>query len=552
MKVDLTAEQRRYQVSSFRICAQTFVFEKDLPKGQKLLMCSKCKETFYRDRDSQLKHWPKHKKLCCAIEKDDTRVRDGTGFDNVIDCCGVIHALLKNPMKQIRGRLLLYAFQQLMAYGNSKAMMAPHFDDSDPEYEEFTVTTFQQVFDYITVRLQGAIDISASGKEVAELLWSIPGFVCFFLSEEIFLSPTMKQWKLEGNLPPPKDKYYRDGTLQPLSRKKSSYQLHAGSTSLIFILMEKTVLAMGTSVTQIYADGGLRNLNLQSTAFGAAMERRLLESWLCPYARASFPLESMGNAKGKRSEKFSGALAGHFRSTNDASGTHYDETKEAISSRLWKKPDEIMSGVTIKQALCNIIDDEHLIQQCNLGHLLLFLHALDADYDASNPTEAPWKHFTFQDRIDVLDFYHRQDNVIKYCVLFDGSTICFQEYWCSVVLGLSSKTVFKVYETLVDPSGPGASSPKTIQYIKEKRDSLLAQPRRLVQIYLNVVEPKYLRRQELAKEQALPFPNELLDHIASYLAKASVDCADISCILQMGQRKRTVTHTIQRERPLSL
>ena len=94
-----------------RVCAYTHVYEKDLPPGQKLLNCSKCHETCYIDKASQIAHWKQgHKHVCCDISKDAKGVgaetdaqREGTNiedFDSAMETAGF---LLSNPQR-IKGR----------------------------------------------------------------------------------------------------------------------------------------------------------------------------------------------------------------------------------------------------------------------------------------------------------------------------------------------------------------------------------------------------------------------------------------------------------------
>jgi hypothetical protein len=180
----LTAEQRRYKISSNRVCAQSFVFEKDLPGGKKLLACSKCKETFYKDRESQLNHWPEHKHVCCALAKDDPLVRQGRGFDDCIQCMNLINNILVDPLAQIHGRLLLYCFQQLFAFIISNDIESedryPTADGREARFEDFATSIEAR----IRLQLRGR-----TGKSVIQRIMAIPGFTNFFLSEDIFLSP---------------------------------------------------------------------------------------------------------------------------------------------------------------------------------------------------------------------------------------------------------------------------------------------------------------------------------------------------------------------------
>ena len=62
-----------------RVCSYSFIDEKQLPAGKKLLRCSRCHETFYVSREAQKLHWPYHKISCVKIEDDEPQVRQDFG-----------------------------------------------------------------------------------------------------------------------------------------------------------------------------------------------------------------------------------------------------------------------------------------------------------------------------------------------------------------------------------------------------------------------------------------------------------------------------------------
>ena len=281
---------------------------------------------------------------------------------------------------------------------------------------------------------------------------------------------------------------------------------------------------------------GIRLVNLKSTAFGAAVERLVMSVWLCPYHRTSLPMQSIENL-GMSTSRYTMieiAIRGELRVLPNAAEKFYDGTRmaEAFSARKWKKEREIWSGITVKQLFRIILDDEQFVRKADIGTFLAVLHALDTEYNKSTSSKkAPWNFFTFQDRIDLLDFSHSQNFVDKYVILSSSERVSALEYWRSAVIGFSAKTVFQVYEALNDPTRNGQARPETIRYIQEKREEFLGVCRPLVHAYLNVIEPIYLRRQARSKEPALPFPDELVDHVAAFLSKSRFSKYDIPDLL---------------------
>ena len=166
----------------------------------------------------------------------------------------MIKSLLFPPFEKIRGRMLLYAFQQLLAFANSGCMLPPGASCSPEEYDTYSTKLFRDVIDSIgdsltpefrvatlsqiafqSFDLDCLSDMFEPGqrKKTAERILSIPGLVNFFLSENRFISPTMKQWKEQGIPPPPKEQFDMAGSLIPSSMHDSSYKIPIASFTLV-------------------------------------------------------------------------------------------------------------------------------------------------------------------------------------------------------------------------------------------------------------------------------------------------------------------------------
>ena len=520
-----TDEERRYQISSARFCSQTFVEEKDLPQGQKLLTCGRCRETCYVSREAQLENWPHHKHSCRRLSEDHPVVRDSQGFESSIHCLNEIQNCLQNPLGKIRGRLLLYGLQQLLTSTNCGSLTMTRGGDEIPidasEYQQFVESIFQKV-----IALLGSAFDSDFGpaKEIAHRLWSIPGFTNFFLSEDRFLSAAMKRWKLEGIPPPPMNKQ---------EENDGSIQLPSTSTNFVSKLLGQSDLALAGRAEDS------KNLIVSTTAFGAAVERRFLECWQCPYSRASVPLEAF---EGESTDRlFLGAFCGMFRlgirqnlpnpNMEGIPSRELENAKAALTSREFKKENEVMCGITMKDAFRVILEDGHVLDRT----VFMALFALGDTFREGKRDEAPWKFFTFQVRIDLLELFQEYLSSEKITGP-NGPIVSVLAYWCTAVLGFSASTVFGVYDTLTGPSCRGKVRPQTTKLVQKKRQELLEEPRKKVQVYLDVIEPAYLRRQLRLKIPAMPFPDELADHIAAYLANEQVDGPHLTIIERLLNR----------------
>jgi hypothetical protein len=430
--------------------------------------------------------------------------------------------LLDNPFERLQGRMLLYVLQQFLEFIQAYYLAGQ---------EEDLTLDVHALIEYMNTMWEHPL-----GKNASEIFWAIPGFTCFFLSEDRFLSPSMKQLKLDESPPPPKEVYFKDGTLDTATKQNAAHKLPSHSSMFVFNFLQRSAFSfVGATLERL--EGGVATRGVvQITGFGAAVERRILESWLCPYSRVSFqagPMSQYSDDNASRTSIFETTLTGMFRRPMDGSGGFIDPALAAFSSRKWKKPHEVMCGISVKEAFRIFLEDEHFLPNVHSSGFIGVIHSLDSLYTESKPDEAPWSSFSFADRIELLEFYHEEERFVaaygetrtnggKYV------TISLLEYWRAAVVGFSAKCIMGVHDKLVDLSRSGRQvDVKTTEYIKEKHKTLLDTARPTAYEYLNAVEPVYVRRQKLAKEPAQPFPSELVDHIASFLVHPDLEWPEL-------------------------
>ena len=122
-----------------RICSATFVHEKDLPAGKKLLTCGRCRETCYVSREAQLEHWPWHKVSCCPIEKDPSLALVQAQGNNVSLLSDLFGWILERPEERAKGRALLKIFQRLQYL-----MLETNVEDNMTDKSPQMVAAFHQ------------------------------------------------------------------------------------------------------------------------------------------------------------------------------------------------------------------------------------------------------------------------------------------------------------------------------------------------------------------------------------------------------------------------
>jgi hypothetical protein len=159
-----------------KVCAYTLKNERDLPPGKKLLMCSKCKETFYENRDAQLSHWPDHKRSCCAIEKDPTL--PSQEYSDPHECMRDVSSILHAAETRIIGRGLLHALKCFLAFMKNMVFEVDDPNDEESYWKGLIDDCFQATFEAAKLRTNGA---------VIDWIWGIPGFVNFFLDERNYI-----------------------------------------------------------------------------------------------------------------------------------------------------------------------------------------------------------------------------------------------------------------------------------------------------------------------------------------------------------------------------
>ena len=344
-----------------RVCAFSYKNEKDLPDGQKLLTCSKCKETHYVSREAQAKQWKHHKQVCRKAENEELQPEDFDGvplsriFNNVC-------YFLENP-NQIKGREFLYHLQAILGQlrGNHSLII-----EDDAHLPEGVMKSFV----YTLSGLNGKGYKTA--HEVVQKVWSIPGFARYFLSEDILMSETIKEWKTKG-IPPPETQKYVHGVLDPSTAYDRSMQRHNIYCELVAILFSGTLTTVN--------EEGKPHVRTNN-ALSVAIIRQTGRTWRCPYSRASQP------SFNERSLFLSSMMDSSFAQAHSP-------------ARKFMTEQEVFPGMDMKQILHVLMDDERFFRDPSDTDECSILKTLSR-YCASSSYK---EHLTPRDRIELLDKY---------------------------------------------------------------------------------------------------------------------------------------------------
>jgi hypothetical protein len=267
------AVDRSYKVMTAendRVCAYSLKQESELSPGKKLHMCSKCKETFYSDRNSQKKHWPIHKHACCAIEKDEGLKSVQDGFESFEACCRYIKYLLDDPHARIKGRNFLYALQQFRSYLVEEQIYTGKKATQKKKVEALCTANVLHPFSFFYESGNSRMkDWGYRGEKVYKLLWASPGFACYVLSDTFLLSPAMKTLKDNGLAPPEPERFLRHGVIDPQTMHDPVDQLSEPFAHIFQSIFFCTAVSMQKS----------------EIGLGAGVMAKTMRLWNDPYAR---------------------------------------------------------------------------------------------------------------------------------------------------------------------------------------------------------------------------------------------------------------------------
>jgi hypothetical protein len=245
------------------------VFEKDLPKGQKLLLCSKCKATFYKDRDAQTQHWPFHKQVCCRADEDikarqflQAAEQGSRSIDTAFETIEVI--LDPQNVSLMKGRTLVYCLQYLKWYLNEKEAVAVH--ESEELKHRYSERIRESIFMPMSRKLWPSHACEENRERYLTVLWAVPGFTSWALSEDLLISKQMKELDAKG---------FHLWEIEP---------------------QHKTVDPWGEIVFWLFSfsacvrfDNDLHRSILRETPLGLAVIKRLMKNWSSSFIRTCSP-----------------------------------------------------------------------------------------------------------------------------------------------------------------------------------------------------------------------------------------------------------------------
>ena len=462
-----------------RICNSTYFNEGGLPKGQKLLLCSKCKETWYLNRKEQRANWPIHKQTCIEIEKDDKRIHKTLSFK---EARKLFQELLRNPKELIKGRLFFHVFRELARNCMERKDCYVTIRDEVVFHETFK----REVIDHLQRNTIG-------GEAVMYQILTIPGFTNYLFQDDLLHVRV-----------PIEAAFASSGAVLP----RSYIQLISG--------------LVVTLVMRASMNNGQLQVGIVDSMMAAALVRRVMYWWSCPLVRYSCP--GLGRAT---------AFFNLLRISTNMYEINRASNNPPIVGPMVKTstlPYEIAPGMSVKTMLFIIMTDHEFIKsQCG-PQLELFLANLvmlaNGDPDAPGHGGA-WNYLSSEDRDHLLDMYHgwelpiskdQDESMRPFAPMLAG----FKTSVLYMIVGNTTKMILRMNDYL--KSIPATEQhPDTIQLFKYLRAVIIGSEVEAAQTFVNFVEFKYEYRQRaLCRSRGgkhyptLCLPEELVQLITEY------------------------------------
>jgi hypothetical protein len=429
---------------SNRFCAYTFKCEADLPNGQKLLTCERCKETNYISTEAQTSHWNAAHRFVCKRIHEELDDLDAVKDAPIEKCFEDIDYLVKHP-EDIKGRLLLRLLQRVLDY---LLHFKPRFYD-DKEILADNIGNF--ILGPLNHKFSRDESPDAQNRFI-ELMWAIPGFTNFFLSEDIMLSPIMKRLKEQGKPPPPKPQIV-DGAIVPGTGYHPAFQLPTPYTNFIMHFYQ-------FSAVYVKIEGNdLSESKARQTQLSGAICRQSMKLWMCEYARASITTPSF---ESNQPELWSCRT----RYLTDIVKC-FVQKESPEESYLYGDPDEFLPGMKFKDLIQVMMEDDLFLFGNPQSRIQYHLCQHSKNEKILSPLE----------RLELLDKLYDWNPPDE---LFPNMYIQTEEYAVSIkdgfyliILGRSTANLLKMYDIVIHPENLGRFKPEVVKRVRERRAYLL-------------------------------------------------------------------------------
>ena len=228
--------------------------------------------------------------------------------------------------------------------------------------------------------------IQKYGYSMIQIIWSIPGWVDFFLSDELLLTKALKKLKSHGH-PAPKPSVILDGEtgrIDPATMLDPSCVMDAFYCQYIF---KWFVISCFQMPDIFHVD------SYNKSALAAAVVRQVMTLWHDRYNTAACSSYSY------RNKELLKMLLIAYRSK------HFGRKNSDWEPSPYTKPTELVPGMTVVNFF-EILqwENSNFFSTIRYEDLQRMVAAL-VSFDGKNPHRGPWS-LTPEDRVRVLDLMH--------------------------------------------------------------------------------------------------------------------------------------------------
>jgi MYND finger len=353
-----------------RFCSYTFVPEND---NRRLLRCARCKDTYYKDQESQRAHWKVHKKVCKPLDvAERNRIFAFDASEVAVALSQTLVAIFTDVQDAV-GRSFLYLLQRLedlcqeAAKGEKKGVgggiLDPEISSTHMLEDPSAIKEGEHNRGVVLTQL---IELIGMGNKTIELLWAIPGMTNYILGHSL-ISEAMQKKQASGILPSRAENnghYYN-----------ADYHIHPVFCNMMGIFI--TVSGMKEVGAHDQADFR------RGTPLAAAAARRAMTWWSNPYSRASIPRRRLCRCT-PRTIWFQVVFFGLLESPR----ADWEQEGADIANGI-----ELVPGLTAKDVCLLLMQEEALHNSPASFHRL-------SDLFAQNIVRCPtaWQAFSAADR----------------------------------------------------------------------------------------------------------------------------------------------------------
>ena len=330
------------------------------------------------------------------------------------------------------------------------------------------------------------------------------------MSDEILLSQSMKQLKIQGLPPPPPEEYAPSGKIVVSTKYSNEDVLSLTWCDFVGRFLLSSAMHM--------SHGAPSSVKIDTLSLGVV--RRTMEFWRCPFTRVSYPhLADHTKRHGSRHQLFYFLMRSFY--TQMQHFKMYQEAPKAAYVHMHLQDDELVPGLTAKQLLQTLIQDESFFactgtirsMVCELVERLFEMEDVTHDRGA-------FSFLTTEDRLELVGMGLQckvQKSVKANGPKFPRHVKTIQHALLQLTTSTSSKHVLKLYDQVMLQEEPDEA---VVKFLKTARKNIHSSKGVFdgVRIYRDVVQPKYRKRMKEAGMTAVDFPEEILRLIADYCA----------------------------------